>query len=633
MLVSLLVGLLAPGVGFFLFGRALPSRREIGLAGLLGLGFLGFLVLPFGLVQGGFGVGRYVIPTFALVLGGLGWSRMEPALPKLGPGWGVLGFSVVFATIGAISQPDATEWDSLAYHLAVPKLWLAAGKITEIPFIHHSNFPQSVDGLFLWGLSWGGGAAGAKIFSVFFLLYGALAIGSLAARRYGDKGAGPAVAAFASVPLVVWLSGTAYIDVAHGLYAGLGVVTAGLWLAGAGSWLLPALLLGLAAGSKYTGLQSIVVVGVMVLLVAGLRDRRLIRNGITMIAVAAAFAAPWYVKNVVVKGNPVYPFFYSVLGGKDWTPFYAEIYSFEQQTFGVGRPPVPPGGDYPKGALQPARLPHAVAGLATLPGRYINPNPVAGTGLPIGAVGFVILAGGLAWLVSGRRRGFETAMLGAVGLSLLMWFALSQQSRYILSLAPILAVLTGGAVATLGYRWLWIALGVQTLTTFGVQNSVLTSRQITALSETAVPRGGFEEPARWLNANVPKDGGVALFDEVFGYLLDVPYIWASPGHTTTTGWEGMQSGDDLATRLRDLGMTQAYLNLAIYSSNDPSTQRWIAAMGLAGPPVPYTSEEIYAVGTDLRNRWRVLFADAVARGRMRPVQAFGRSVVFEIVGR
>jgi hypothetical protein len=51
--------------------------------------------------------------------------------------------------VGVFSPSTALDWDSIAYHLAVPKLWIQQNKVSSISFIHHSNFPAGVDGLFL----------------------------------------------------------------------------------------------------------------------------------------------------------------------------------------------------------------------------------------------------------------------------------------------------------------------------------------------------------------------------------------------------------------------------------------------------------------------------------------------------
>lgn len=633
--LTLLVGLLAPGVGELLLGRFLAGvNREtrIGLGGLFGLATLGFLVLPIGLL-GGLKVGVWVALAVGLA-GAIGWPRLLK-IEERGEAKSLLWTlpALLLAFLGAAVPATSVEWDSLAYHLAMPKLWLASGKLTSVDFVHHSNFPLTVDGLFVWGMGWGG-EAGAKLFSPFFLLWGAVAIAGLAARC-GPKASAIAAATFASVPMVVWLSGTAYIDVAHGLFAGLALVLIGLYLVGEIGWVPAALCLGFAAGSKYTGLQTIFVVGLVGAGIALLKDRGRLKGAVLAPLVGLAIAAPWYVRNVVATGNPVYPFFHSVLGGRGWTPFYAEIYSHEQQTFGMGRPDLvtAPRADYVAAPLRPDRLPHAVAGLAAVPGRYVNPNPTGGDGFVFGATGFAIFLGALAWIASGRIRRFEGALLLGAGLSLGLWFFLSEQSRYILALAPPLAILAGGAVATLGARWLTVAVAAQAAITLFVHGHLLASDQIKAFGDREAWRAArtpFARVAPRLNEVVPETGGVALFDEVFGFLLDRKYVWANPGHTSTTGWETMETGADLADRLRALGMTHAYLNLGLTPASDPATARWIAAMGLNAPPEPFTAEERAERWPDLRNRWKVLFAEAVAAGRLRPVESVGRGIVFEV---
>lgn len=71
--------------------------------------------------------------------------------------------------------------------------------------------------------------------------------------------------AFAYVPLVLWQAGSAYIDVAHGLYAGFALLYLINRLIGKASApdVVIGLLLGLACGTKYTGWQTVVVCGVL----------------------------------------------------------------------------------------------------------------------------------------------------------------------------------------------------------------------------------------------------------------------------------------------------------------------------------------------------------------------------------
>src|SRR6185295_13803103 len=85
--------------------------------------------------------------------------------------------------------------------------------------------------------------------------------------------------------------------------------------------------------------------------------------------IAMAIACPWYIKNVVNTGNPVYPFFYSKLGGKNFSAPQAEQYSREQASFGVGTQ---------DGHHDFTQIGHAVLGLGYQPGRFINPAQTFG---------------------------------------------------------------------------------------------------------------------------------------------------------------------------------------------------------------------------------------------------------------
>ncbi|RYG63093.1 hypothetical protein EON77_21365, partial [bacterium] len=286
---------------------------------------------------------------------------MHLRLPKSNVGrLALLGILIAaaLAFTGVVTPSTALDWDTLAYHLAVPKIWLAEGHIAPVSFIHHSRFPAAADSLFLLGLSFGGANGGGEIAAKGFMfaayVFGIFAIFGLARQRYGAAAGWLGALAFAAVPMVMWEAGSAYIDLIHGLYAGLG-----LWLLADDSEerahpVVAALLIGLALGTKYTGLQAFGVA--LVLTFLGARRKETLKFA----AVALGLGAFWYVKNWVQAGNPVYPFYYSVFGGVNWNEFAARIYAEEQATFGIGKGP------------------GAILGLVAVPGRFTNPGPLTG---------------------------------------------------------------------------------------------------------------------------------------------------------------------------------------------------------------------------------------------------------------
>jgi hypothetical protein len=151
--------------------------------------------------------------------------------------------------------PDGNEWDALAYHLAFPKLYLQAGRMVEIPFMHQSYFPPLQDMLYLWGLS----VAGESAAKVMHWAVGMLTVFGAAGflQRRGISGAW-AAALVLGAPAFLWQMFSAYADLATALYASLGLFALAyavqeggrrwLWLSGA--------LMGFALATKYTALLT-----------------------------------------------------------------------------------------------------------------------------------------------------------------------------------------------------------------------------------------------------------------------------------------------------------------------------------------------------------------------------------------
>lgn len=642
-MLGLLVAIAITGIcwigAVFAFSKLLekldPAAR-FGISGLLGLGTAGTVVFFIGLASTSPELSLIVLLVLAAAVSRI-WrpnpdyirGMLKLQLPKsldlLFPVG--IGLGLLMALAGVLAPSTMQDWDSIAYHLAVPKLWLEAGKIDLISYIHQSNFPFAVDSLFLLGLKWGG-QAGAKMFVWLYTLLGVITIFGLARQRYGQRAGWWASLVFTTVPIVLWQSGTAYIDVAHGLYAGLGLIFACWWIESDDSkhaW-LSAILLSFAAGTKYTGLQTIAVAGLVALIGAILLKRNL--KPVFVIGLASlALASPWYIKNFVWKENPVFPFFYSKLGGKDWDQRRAEIYTNEQNSFGVGRE-APPGG-----GIQPQRLGHSVLGLAYQPGRFVNPAQTVGRGDPLGAIGIAIIGALMLGMLVGQREKFERALIGGVLVSLLIWFVLTQQSRYIVTLAVPLALIAGQLTTRKGFAPIMGALaGIQTLVSLYVLNTGRFSDQMLAVTGKVTPeeyqaqRIPLYEPAQEIN-KLGRNVKVALYDEVFGYVLDVPYFWANPGHGTMIPYDSMQSGADYAEAMKKLGFTHVLINMIENNRADlkPPEQIILGQLMLAamsGQPFPEPYRKQFMDNWEVK--FKVLISEAAGAGKLTMVQSFGR---------
>ncbi|HEU4438929.1 MAG TPA: hypothetical protein VFT36_06745, partial [Methylomirabilota bacterium] len=183
-IIAALIGLAWYGLGRAILSRVeattSPGSRESAVTGLaermlLGAAgwstcwfFLGFLSL-------------YRVPAaMAALVAGLalaapGLARVRPSLGAMvrSGGWAALTLVVtgqVLALIAALAPPTAK--DTLLYHLALPKAWIAAGHAVEVPYNIAGYYPLGVEMHAVWAMLLGAplglraaeAAAGATLF-------------------------------------------------------------------------------------------------------------------------------------------------------------------------------------------------------------------------------------------------------------------------------------------------------------------------------------------------------------------------------------------------------------------------------------------------------------------------------------
>lgn len=120
-------------------------------------------------------------------------------------------------------------------------------------------------------------------------------------------------------PIVIFFAGTSYIDLVLALFCTVAWLCWTRWRDTLNTlWLIPsATCAGFAAGTKYLGLYFLAVF----ILMTGwtvIRRRQKPMQVILFIAVALLALSPWYVRNAVVTGNPVFPYLGNVFGRSDW---------------------------------------------------------------------------------------------------------------------------------------------------------------------------------------------------------------------------------------------------------------------------------------------------------------------------
>ena len=225
---------------------------------------------------------------------------------------------LVVLCIVLLSLVPPVSKDELVHHLAVPKLYLKHGGMYEIPFMDFSYYPMNVDLLYLIPLYFGNDIV-PKFIHFTFALLTAWLIFQYLKRRTSTTAALFGVVFFLSIPVVVKLSITAYVDLGLIFFSFAALILLLKWRETRFKpryLILSAFMTGLAMGVKYNGLLvwAILTLLVPILYARGLKSKapgflRPAGLGAVFCLVALLLFSPWAVRNYHWTKNPVYPLY------------------------------------------------------------------------------------------------------------------------------------------------------------------------------------------------------------------------------------------------------------------------------------------------------------------------------------
>jgi hypothetical protein len=499
LLIAGLIGLAWYGLGDMIAhlvgsdgGQPLLGVAERGLVGAGAWSLVWFClgVVPF------YRVSMAVLTLFVgLALAAWALTRVRSTAAGIGRavGGGVLGLIVtgqVFALLAALAPPTAK--DTLLYHYALPKAWIAAGRAIEVPYNIAGYYPLGVEMHAVWAMLLGtplGGrateaAAGATLFLFAPLLV--MTVYGWARERGADR-AWAAVAALviAWIPTTYDVAASAYVDLALAGYTALAVRAFGRWwamgrtgdLVGVAAGLGGALSIKLSAAFL---LLPLALLGLLHALGMGRGDRETTRPDTALtaaevlgaLAVGVTIAAPWYIRNWIRTGSPLFPFYLGIwpAHAPGWDLERSRLYETLFSLYGDVRGPL----DY---LWSPLRL--AVAAQPDQPGYY---DGVLG-------ITFVFTLPLLGWALWRRRLDVQLCLAQVISTCLFVfWLFSSQQLRYLLPAAPGMAVAIAVAGAGLD-RSVGRALRVLVLAAAALGLPVLVAWFL-ALDPTRVVLGG-----------------------------------------------------------------------------------------------------------------------------------------------
>ncbi|MFH1723904.1 MAG: phospholipid carrier-dependent glycosyltransferase [Elusimicrobiota bacterium] len=471
------------------------------------------------------------------------WGRPLPFWKALLAG--LMAYAAWHAAVHALAP--VTQWDVLAYHLALPKLYLRTGAVREVPWLLHSHWPHLMETLYGAALAWGkdnaaallhAGACGALVLAVF-----------AAARSELDAStAWTGAALLAAQPVLLRLAGTAHSDGALALFYFLCACAVWRWAkTGRRAWMvLAGLLGGFAASAKLLGLTPVLVLAGWAYLRAARAKAADRWAPAVFLLCAGGVVLPWYLKSWIGAGNPVWPFLSGIFGGK-WGA--SEIAAAHLRTGHWSWPPDPAVllRYAPQYLLAPAAILVALAAF-----RRALPPP------------------------------FLRFLLVQAALFAPLVFRHNEGWRYFLPFFPALALSAAWSAARLveanrafkAAAILLIAFGLYPATTVSQNNQLFPVLGLRSLSEPGRdPRAlylersldhyrFFREASRRLG---PKDK-VLLFREIRGYHLDADYQWGDPLNQGMIVYKDIPDPDELWDLLGELDVSHVLVNerLAMY---------------------------------------------------------------------
>lgn len=401
-------------------------------------------------------------------------------------GVGVLTFIAALAPV--------TSWDAGVAHLALPSDYSRIGRIQLLDGNVYSAYPQALHSLFTI-IFYVSGERGVTLFCWCFGWIGCAAIYALG-RRLEGRMAGILAAAFlATSPIFILQAATVAIDIPFAAVV-LGMLLCVMrWHKERTThWLIVAGILGgFGCGIRHPGYIAVV----MCALAIGIGERRS-KDALTLAIVSACFAAPWFVRSIVLVGNPVYPLLESV---------------FPQDVFAIHQ--ITSWGEHE--TIRGASLP----GFLTFPFDMVM-HPRRYDGWSANPGGWIWILG-IPGVILGGRVARGLALFSLIGVS--CFYMVQRLARYATAFFVPMHAVAGLAGAKLGRAnkplqgliIAGIAYGL-VLTAASMYFKVPAALGLESRDDYLARRVDRYRAFQWINENVPVDSRILTIDLRTYYL-------------------------------------------------------------------------------------------------------------------
>lgn len=568
--------------------RILPTIDRPGLrlalAFAVGHGVLGWLMFPLGVA--GLLSPAVLVALLLLPLPGLWplvrrWLPTEPLTRLELALLAVLAASLASSIVQGLAPPS--DADSLAYHFALPKLFLETGAITFVPRAVDGAVPLLVQMTYLIALGLGGETA-MTLWSALSSWGTPALMAALALPHLGRAWTLAATLALVTMPAYVYGASGGQIetkvamDVLVAAWAVARAVTGG----GIRFAVLGGIGAGLFMASKYTGLLLVAAAGLPLLIAPARSLPAWLGRGLVYGLSAMLTGGQWYGWNWMHTGDPIFPLMFQTLGlpdGPYWNLRHDQV--FHQGFYGAEL-------ERPRTLWWALLYPFEVtlAPAARYEAGRTGLGPLFLLLLPFALTG--------AWCRRERLRTSPLLVHAAIALAFYLLFFLtgsSQRVRHLLPIVPLAvpvmltAALAAGTLGSGLIRPLAAAL-LATITLQGAGAALFaknfvqhlaTGESRTAFLARTVP---FAEPVEWINATLTRADTLYFDLRQLAYLIEVPSVM---GHSVDFALVESDPGSidptTFVRQLRRLGITHVLAagfdrhNLAVANPEDPQSMR------------------------------------------------------------
>lgn len=222
-----------------------------------------------------------------------------------------------------------TFYDSMMYHLAVPNYYIIHGGIVPWDNNFNASLPLNGEMIFLFSLL-SGTVFTPKLLSLFYGIVIVVFITQWYRETFGGRKFFLPGLLFLTIPQISFLMSSSKTDIIGMMFLLLGIRSFFYYAEKGkkGNFLvLSGVFWGLAIGTKYIFAFYLAGFFFSLLFLPEMKFKDKFRSVTKISFIVLLCMAPWFMKNIVTTGNPVYPYLNSVFSSENWDASQNENFS------------------------------------------------------------------------------------------------------------------------------------------------------------------------------------------------------------------------------------------------------------------------------------------------------------------